>query len=232
MRKHFLLFLLMALLPIAGWAADLTVGLTTLSKTWGDADPVHPTTAQFTFNGTSAQKAALVNYLTFTRVDAGTDVGTYAYTWTLDPAYKTSGSFDDDEVFIGTPNGVLNITAKDISAAAFTVTLDAESYTYTGTAVEPTITSLKIGELVIASTDYDVTFTNNTGHGTGNMTITGKNNLTGSQANVQAFTIVGGLSLEGKTATYAGDALTYTGLAQTPTNFTIEGLTYGTDFEA
>jgi hypothetical protein len=231
MRKHFLLLFLMALLPLAGWAADLTVGLTTLSKTWGDADPVHPTTAQFTFNGTSAQKAALVNYLTFTRVDAGTDVGSYAYTWTLNPAYKTSGSFNDDDVFIGTPNGVLNITAKDISAAAFTVTLDALSYTYTGTAVEPTITSLKIGELVIASADYDVTFTNNTGHGTGNMTITGKNNLTGSQADVKEFTIVGGMSLEGKTATYAGDALTYTGLAQTPTNFTIEGLTYGTHFE-
>ena len=223
--------MLMTLLPLVGWAADLTVGLTTLSKTWGDADPVHPTTAQFTFNGTSAQKAALVDYLTFTRVDAGTDVGTYAYTWTLNPAYKDLAIFAGDDVFIGTPNGVLNITAKDISAAVFTVTLDAASYTYTGTAVEPTITSLKIGELDIASADYDVTFTNNTGFGTGNMTITGKNNLTGSQADVQAFTIVGGLSLEGKTATYAGEALTYTGLAKTPTNFTIEGLTYGTDFE-
>ena len=207
------------------------MGLTTLSKTWGDADPVHPTTAQFTFNGTSAQKAALVDFLTFTRVDAGTDVGSYAYTWTLDPAYKTSGSFDDDDVFIGTPNGVLNITAKDISTAAFTVTLDAASYTYIGTAVEPTITSLIIDGSDIASADYNVTFTNNTGAGTGNMTITGKNNLTGSKADVQAFEIVGGLSLVGKTATYAGDALTYTGLAQTPTNFTIEGLTYGTHFE-
>ena len=175
MRKNFLLLFLMALLPLAGWAADLTVGLTTLSKTWGDADPVHPTTAQFTFNGTGDQKAALLQYLTFTRVETGENVGSYAYTWTLDPNYKTSGYFGTDDVFIGTPNGVLNITAKDISTAVFTVTLDAGSYTYTGTAVEPTITSLKIGELVIASADYDVTFTNNTGHGTGNMTITGKN---------------------------------------------------------
>lgn len=231
MKKHFLLLLLLTLLPLAGWAADLTVGLTTLSKTWGDADPVHPTTGQFTFNGTGEQKAALLQYLTFTRVEAGTDVGSYAYTWTLNPAYKDNSLFTGDDVFIGTPNGVLNITAKDISATTFTVALDAESYTYTGTAVEPTITSLIIGGLDIASADYDVTFTNNTGAGIGNMTITGKNNLTGSKANVQAFTIVGGLSLEGKTATYAGDALTYTGLAQTPTNFTIEGLTIDTDFE-
>ena len=232
MKKHFLLLLLLTLLPLAGWAADLTVGLTTLSKTWGDADPVHPTTAQFTFNGTSAQKAALVDYLTFTRVDAGTDVGSYAYTWTLNSAYKDLAIFADDDVFIGTPNGVLNITAKDISTAAFTVTLDAASYTYTGTAVQPQITSLTIDGIVIEnSADYEVAFTNNTGAGTGNMTITGKNNLTGSKADVQAFTIVGGMSLEGMTATYAGDALTYTGVAQTPTNFTIEGLTYGADFE-
>ena len=223
MRKHFLLLFLMALLPLAGWAQqDIVITVKNLSKVYGAANPVIGASDIAITSGT-ANKADIAACLQYAMLVEDQNVGAHDIEVT-----QTSGIADYNIVVSNSPK--LNITVRDISASDFTVTFDAASYTFTGSAIVPTITSLKIGDLVINSADYDASFSNNDHAGTGNLSITGKNNLTGAKENVATFPIVGGMSLVGKTATYTGDALTYTGEAQTPTNFTIEGLTYGTDF--
>ena len=80
--------------------------------------------------------------------------------------------------YTGTKTANYTITQRDISTA--TVSLSETSYEYDGSAKEPT-TTVKIGNNVLTSNDYTVSYSNNVDAGTGTVTVEGKENCTGTK---------------------------------------------------
>jgi len=99
------------------------------------------------------------------------------------------------------------IAAKSASDA--TVTLSETEYTYDGNAKEPSATVVLDGKTLVAGTDYDITYTDNTNAGTATATITFKGNYSGT-AN-KTFTI----KKAQVTVPTAAEGLVYTGSEQT-----------------
>ncbi|MBC3803960.1 hypothetical protein GH808_05855 [Acetobacterium fimetarium] len=89
----------------------------------------------------------------------------YSATYTpSDPAFAT-------ETFSITPV----ITRRSLNAAGVAISLPANSYAYTGAAIEPTVTVTDSGA-TISKSDYTVAYTSNTSPGTATVTITGQGN--------------------------------------------------------
>lgn len=79
------------------------------------------------------------------------------------------------------------ISPKDASAAV--VTLASVELEHTGSALEPAVSSVKLGEVaLVAGTDYTVSYLNNTAVGTAKVIITFKGNYSGSVE--KEFTII------------------------------------------
>jgi len=74
---------------------------------------------------------------------------------------------------------------KNISGAA--ININNTTYTYTGSAIRPTVTVRYRGVLLGKDRDYTVAYRNNINAGTATVTITGKGNYTGTKK--QTFTI-------------------------------------------
>ncbi|MDE7168537.1 MAG: hypothetical protein K2O28_06810 [Clostridia bacterium] len=127
-----------------------------------------------------------------------------------------------------TVTATFGITAKDITDA--TIEGHDESYTYTGTAIQPAVTVKLDGVTLTLTTEYTVAYTDNTNVGTATITATGTGNYTG-EASV-TFEITGAditnASLEGVNASYP-----YTGSDIEP-NVTVKldgaALTLTTDY--
>ncbi len=114
--------------------------------------------------------------------------------------------------YTGTLTATFTISAADISK--MTITLSPDSYTYDGTAKEPTAT-VKNGSTVLTSgTDYTVSYSNNTDIGTATVTVTGKGNYTGTLS--KNFTI-SEADISNMTLTLSSDNYTYDGTAKEPT---------------
>ena len=79
--------------------------------------------------------------------------------------------------YAGTVNAQFKITAKSLSLAVVT----AKDQTYTGKALKPVVAVTLDGK-TIADTEYDVTYSSNINKGTATVTVTGKNNYTGSKS--------------------------------------------------
>ncbi len=79
--------------------------------------------------------------------------------------------------YTGVKTVMFEITAADVENA--TITGVDESYGYTGSAIEPTVTVTLSGITLVKDTDYTVSYTNNTALGTATVTLTGKGNYTG-----------------------------------------------------
>ena len=160
--------MLMALLPLAGWAADsYTVTLTpyVVSKTYGSADPgvaaAFPT-ARFALvdaGGSGLSKENLAPYLHAVRVnDNGEDVGTYAYTFPEEITYDPDPMTDNDEYtvyIICTQNGSLNITKGTPEITGLAI----NEWTYGDDAENPSVTSATVGTVNLAT---QVTYTYST----------------------------------------------------------------------
>ena len=124
MRKHFLILMLLTLLPLATWAADyggqIKITPANASKYYGDADPVNAgavKTAWFAYDvlpdGVSV--TAIANALMFKRVEgqSGEDVGTYSYTFEDEATVNNSGDTKYyDLIIMGT--GTFSIKAKPL----------------------------------------------------------------------------------------------------------------------
>lgn len=109
---------------------------------------------------------------------APTDVGTY----------YVKISLEDNDYFTASPI-VVTLTIEKADLEGATVNVDAtQTYTYTGSAIEPNVTvTLAVGgEALDTETDYTVAYTNNTNAATSNdstaptVTVTGKGNYTGT----------------------------------------------------
>lgn len=109
------------------------------------------------------------------------------------------------------------------------VVLAATNYIYTGSAIEPSVSSVKctsLNRLLTKNTDYTISYSNNINTGTGTVTITGIGNYTGTYST--DFTIVGvfddaKIYVDGTSSAYAIDVggtckktYTYTGSAIEP----------------
>ncbi|MBR1628711.1 MAG: preprotein translocase subunit TatA, partial [Lachnospiraceae bacterium] len=142
--------------------------------------------------------------------------------------------------YTGTKTANFKITeaqTKPVSINTATISgLSSEGYTYTGSAITPTITVTLDSKTLTEGTDYTVSYSNNTNVGTATVTITGTGNYTGTKT--ANFEIVAAQAepVSISTATISGlssEGYTYTGSAITPTiTVTLDSktLTEGTDY--
>ena len=89
------------------------------------------------------------------------------------------GSYD------GKVTKTFNILAKSMSA--LTVSLGANSFSYTGSAITPSVTVKDGTKTLVAGTDYTLSYTGNVNPGTGYVKITGTGNYAGTVS--KSFTI-------------------------------------------
>ena len=135
MRKHFLLLFLMALLPLAGWAADVA------PTTAGDLDYNSQQQALFASAGTFDEGTA---YYAVTTVNS--TVGAEWVTWTAPgPTAKNVGTYYLWYKVVGgssaigeTSLGTVNINAVDISDG-WSIVFEPATATYTGSNVTPVV---------------------------------------------------------------------------------------------
>ncbi|MCR5624201.1 MAG: BspA family leucine-rich repeat surface protein [Lachnospiraceae bacterium] len=80
--------------------------------------------------------------------------------------------------YAGTISRTFTIKQKAINNA--TLTLSESTFTYDGTAKEPSVTVVLDGKTLASGTDYSVSYTNNTNAGTATVTVTGTGNYTGT----------------------------------------------------
>ena len=181
--------MLMALLPLAGWAATDISGysftIETASFTYSAATPtINPTV---TPTGTTTALAATNYDLVYYSSDGTTEleaanvknVGTYYV------AAKGKGEYEGTT----TTKVQFTITAKsleDASVGSFVYTAcrtsSPTSATYDGQAWQPTAT-ISLASFTLTENDYDITYgaNVNAGTGAGTITYTGKGNFTGSK---------------------------------------------------
>ena len=81
MRKHFLILMLLALLPLVGWAqTNVSITLYDFAIDYGDDEPTAATMPASAYVVSGANWNDVKGYLTFTRIEEGANVGNYAYT--------------------------------------------------------------------------------------------------------------------------------------------------------
>jgi len=113
------------------------------------------------------------------------------------------------------------ITPKTVSAP--TITLSPESYTYDGSAKQPTVT-VKDGTTVISADEYTVSYSNNTNAGTATVTVTDKTGGNYAVSGEKTFTI-SPKEVNNPTIELSQDTYTYDGTAKQPTVTVKDGTT-------
>ncbi|MBC6680267.1 hypothetical protein [Zhenpiania hominis] len=183
--------------------------------------------ASQTYTGSTIVPAIVVKDATGTAIDAeqytyicenNVNVGTAKVT-----IFPTNGS-----AYTGVATATFEITAASINGA----TIDVDNQTYTGSALRPAVT-VKIGDNTVAAANYDVAYSNNTNAGTATVTITGKNNYTGTasktftinRANIQNASVSGVAN-----RFYTGKARTQTDLRVTMAGRTLSASNYSVKY--
>ena len=201
--------------------AAVTVTADNKSKVYGESDPA------LTYSASGLVGEEKLSDISVTRV-SGETVGEYVIT-----ATQTDGANSNYEIIF--VNGTFTITAK---TSVPTIELSAETFTYDGTAKNPTVT-VKDGENVIPTSEYTVVYSDNINAGTAKVTITdvagGNYVVNGSKS----FTIAKApltITANAKAITY-GDAPTnagvsYTGFVNGETEDKLTGtLSYSYDYK-
>ena len=176
-----------------------------------------PTPTSFTYNA-STQKP------TVTVKDGGTTL-VENKDYTLENAGGVNvGTYHATITGIGNYTGTLNSGNYTISALTYnndntTITLNTTNYVYDGTPKEPTVQQVKVGTVVIPSTDYTVSYTNDhTSAGSKTVTISPKTsapiNLSGSATTTYT---ISPKPVSDLTITLSATSFTYNGSEQKPT---------------
>ena len=232
MKKHFLILMLLALLPLSGWAqidlSDYSVAIN------GTGSLIYSGGAQTVAlivkaEGASAALSATTDYdvtyyatessATPLSLSAVKDAKTY---WA---SAKGKGSYTGETARVSfniAQRSMITTTIANFTAKTYTgseLTYSNTDFTGKVTVADPAITLVK-------GTDYDVAYTNNTNAGTATMTFTGKGNFTGTTT--KDFTI-STKNLPAYSATAyvmtAADSYTYNGEVQAPTFVVKDGTT-------
>ncbi|SCJ96523.1 Uncharacterised protein [uncultured Eubacterium sp.] len=122
--------------------------------------------------------------------------------------------------YVGTVRQTFQIYAGKMSDCTINF-IGSSSYPYTGTAIRPPVT-VKCGSVTLPTSDYTVTYLNNTATGTATVRVSGNGNFTGYKE--ATFTIYG-TDINTCTATLSQDIYNYTGRANTPTVTVKKGIT-------
>ena len=154
------------------------------------------------------------------------DVTATAFCYNGTSGWTTSAMEDISDDFIWYQ---INEGAESLEDAS--VTLSSTSFTYTGSAIEPSVTVTLSGSTLTKGTDYTVSYSDNTSAGTATVTITGMNDYYGTVS--KTFTI-SAQSLSSSNVTLSSTSFTYSGSTQKPTvtvkNSAGTTLTSGTDY--
>ena len=188
MKKHFLLLLWMTLLPLAGLAQNVQVGITlkNVEKYYGDADPAPQYVIDNQGSYTEEQIAAINTILEnaqLVRVNTGEDVGFYEY----------DINFEQGDGYHILAGGYAKLQIKPLSIAqGWEATLEEGEFTFKGEEWEPAVTAVtKTGSdpaVTLTANDYDVTYAENVNVAydgenvieNAQVIVTGKGNYTGS----------------------------------------------------
>ena len=138
-----------------------------------------------------------------TTIPSQTNAGTYTTWWKFTPTDTTNYNS------IGATAVSTTISAKTVSSP--TITLSQSSYTYSGSACQPTVT-VKDGSTTISSSEYTVSYSNNVNAGTATVTITDNSGGNYTVSGSTTFTI--NKANPTYTAPTAKSGLKYTGSAQ------------------
>lgn len=211
---------------------DSTPAATLYNLTLADGSNAHGTVA-FTVDGSAATQAKKDDVVTVSVTPAegysAKDVTVRAYTtWESASEYLTSGNdapglVDDITVTKNETDGTWSFTMPEANVwvvVSYTKNLQDSwieaiaDQTYTGEAIEPTVT-VKDGETTLtAGTDYTVAFSDNTAAGTATVTITAVEGSDYSGTASKTFNIVKA-DITMTTAPAAVSGLVYSGEAQT-----------------
>ena len=195
----------------------LTITAKSYTRAYGDANP----TFEYTSTG-----AVLKGYPSITcEATPTSNVGTYDIIISKGTVSNT---------YVTLVNGILTIIAKVVDNP--TITLSATSYTYDGTAKEPTVT-VKDGETTIPASEYSVSYSNNTNVGTATVSITDAEGGNYAVSGSVTFTIT---KADGSITAPTGKSdLVYNGTAQDlitagssatgTVKYSLDGTTYSTD---
>ena len=116
--------------------------------------------------------------------------------------------------YTGTLNKSFRISAKPVSDLE--VTLSATSYTYDGSAKQPSVTVAYGTRKLVNGTDYTVSYSNNTKIGTATVTITGNGNFTGTKAAYFTINKAEAVNITNCKAVLDSDSFVYDGMAKKP----------------
>ncbi len=143
-----------------------------------------------TYDGTAKSATLSTGYNT-TAFPGTYTIEYYNGTTKLDSAPVNAGTYTA-KVTAGTGDGAatasvdFTITPKTVSSP--TITLSPESFTYDGTAKQPTVT-VKDGTITIPASEYNIEYSNNTNAGTATVTITDKTGGNYRVSGEKTFTI-------------------------------------------
>ena len=158
-------------------SGSLSFASSSLTKTYGDDNFVNALykTGDGAVTYTSTKPAVAT-------VDASTGLVTIkgTGTTTITATMSATDAYSSDYA-------TFSLTVNAASLTGATVALSQTSYDYDGTAKEPTVSAVILNGKVLTSSDYDVSYSNNTNAGTATVTVTGKGNYTGTAS--QTFTI-------------------------------------------
>ncbi len=126
--------------------------------------------------------------------------GTHTVSCSCNDSRTEDHTYDANDICTGC--GVQTIKTAQVTLA------DGDSYSYTGTAIEPKVTVV-LKDKTLTEKDYTVTYKNNTNAGTATITVTGKGKYTGTVT--KDFTIETVDLKDAAITLKDGDTYTYTG---------------------
>lgn len=241
MKKNFLLLLLMSLLPLAGWAQDISDYKVEIN---GDGTLTYSGAAQTILlnvkldNASDPIAAASYDILYFDEdknaieEDDVKNAGTY---YAAAKGKSPLSGTTEKVKFTISPRNMSTTTVGDFDA----LTYDGTAKTYADNAFTGKVTVADPAITLVKGTDYEVAYSNNINVGSGTtqptITFTGKGNFTGTKT--KTFTINSKNLPDYSTTAYvmtAAASYTYSGAIQEPT-FTVKDgtktLVAGTDYE-
>ena len=184
--------------------------------------------SSYTYDGTEKKPTVTVKDGTKT-LTSGTDY-TVSYSNNINAGTATVTVSGKGNYNSSTSKNFTIVEPAKINISNCTITLGTTSYTYDGSAKQPSVTVKYGSTTLIKDTDYTVTYSNNTNAGTATVTITGKGGYTGSTT--KNFSI-NAKSISSATVTLSQTSYTYDGTEKKPTVTVKDGsktLTSGTDY--
>ena len=215
-----------AVTGIGNYAGELTASFAIEAADLSDAS-ISLESDSFTYTGSAIEPAVTVTLSDGTVLVEGTD---YTVAYSDNTAVGTATvTISGSGNYTGTASSTFTIEASDLSGA--TVATEAESYGYTGSAIEPGVTvTAADGTVLVEGEDYTVEYADNTDVGTGTATITGIGNYSGTASvefAIEAADLSGAVvSTESDSYDYTGEAIEATVTVSLNGEELVEGVDY------